>query len=91
MSKHDPKVTVVSVPLIWKNHAIPTSFLPQPVPSIFKAFFLSEKWSHKYLSDSIFLTSLPSFPSSMAISMFASVAAGRPVDYGHLSFLKKGG
>ena len=31
---------------------------------------------HKHLSDSIFLTFLPFFPSSAAISMFASVAAG---------------
>jgi hypothetical protein len=40
----------------------------QPGPALFKAFFLSEKWSHKHLSDSIFLTSLRPFPSSMAIS-----------------------
>jgi hypothetical protein len=57
----------------------------KPVPSLFKAFFLSEKWSHKHLSDSIFLTSLRPFPSCMAISMFALVAAGRAASY--LSFL----
>jgi hypothetical protein len=57
----------------------------KPVPSLFKAFFLSEKWSHKHLSDSIFLTSLRPFQSCTAISMFASVAAGRAASY--LSFL----
>jgi len=35
----------------------------QAGPSLFKAFFLSEKWSHKHLSDSIFLTS-PFAPSA---------------------------
>jgi len=33
-----------------------------PRPSIFKVFFLSEKWSHKNLFDCIFLTSLPVKP-----------------------------
>jgi hypothetical protein len=33
-----------------------------PRPAIFKVFFLSEKWSHKNLFDSIFLTSLPVKP-----------------------------
>jgi hypothetical protein len=43
-------------------------FRGQPGPALFKAFFLSEKWSHKHHSDSIFLTSLPPFPSSMSLS-----------------------
>jgi hypothetical protein len=46
-----------------------------PRPSIFKVFFLSEKWSHKNLFDSIFLTSLRPFPSSVGHLPFALVAA----------------
>jgi hypothetical protein len=37
----------------------------RPVPSLLKALFLSEKWSHKNRFDSIFLTSLQLFPSSI--------------------------
>jgi hypothetical protein len=39
----------------------------QPGPSFFKVFLLSEKWSHKNLSDSIFLTPLFA-PHSVSIT-----------------------
>jgi hypothetical protein len=52
-------------------------FRGQPGLSLFKAFFLSEKWSHKHLSASIFLTSLRPFPSSIGHCPFALVAAAR--------------
>jgi hypothetical protein len=42
-----------------------------------KGFYLPEKWSHKNIFDSIFLTSLRPFPSSVGPLPFTSVAAGR--------------
>ncbi len=53
------------------------AFIDTSALRLSKGFYLSEKWGHKNLFDSIFLTSLRPFPSSVGHLPFALVAAGR--------------